>query len=346
MTPRLCIVAHGACCAVGHNARAAGAAIRARMNHFRETEFTDESGRPLIGSSLYDIRIWGEARLHMMFHAVLGECMIQLPARTNDSMDTAILLLCAEAARVGQYGRHLAWAEHMLERSVTGGKFHETSRVLPLGKAGIANALCEARRLLQLKNGPEFVVVAGVDSYLDAPVIEAMLADGRLASTQNSDGFIPGEAAAAIALSLAAPSSGIRSAVWIEGIAEAREAATIGGEAPLRALGLSKAMRAAAADSGCQLADLDFHASGASGESWYARETGLALARALEKRVPTFPHHMVSKAVGEVGAACAPLTLAWLAQAMARPDRPGRRALAHFSGDDGLRAALVLRYAV
>ena len=337
MMPPLFIFAHGICCAIGHHAAAAVPALRARMNHFRETEFIDESGMPLVGASLYDVEVWGEARQRLMFDAILNECSKKLPAANNNT-DTAILLLSAEGGREGPY-QH--WAQRMLADVVMTEKFHPASRALPLGKAGIGTALTMAHALLHSTQAPTYIIVAGVDTWLDAASVEAMLAQERLATTANSDGFIPGEAGAAVIVCLA--QSG-QTGLLIEGIGEAQESALIGSEEPNRAVGLTAAVRRAAQDANCQVADLNFHASGASGESWYFNEIGLMLARALEKRVASFSHQIVSQFVGEVGAASGPLVLAWMSQVMGRADGPGQRGLAHFSNDDGRRSALILRY--
>lgn len=331
------IVARGMCCAVGHSAPVATAAIRARMNHFRDTDFVDESGQPLIGASLFDVKPWGADRYRLMLQAVLNECTARAPLR-NQSADTAIVLLCAEASRPGSARQ---WAQSALSTVVRDGGYHAASQLVPLGKAGVTHALTCARQSLHTERAPRYVILAGVDSYLEAPVIGGLLGHERLLSTANRDGFIPGEAAAAVALTTA---PGPEPALWIDGLGEADEEASVTGEQPLRAIGLSAALRAAARDAGCRLDALDFHASGASGEQWYFRETGLALARALEQRVETFTQLIASQFVGEVGAACAPLTLAWLADVMPRADGPGHRALVHFSNDDGRRAALIVNY--
>lgn len=338
---KLGIIAHGICCAIGHHARAANAALRARMNHFRETEFIDDTGQPIVGASLFAVEQWGEARLHTMFHAVVGECCAQLPDSIHN-YECAILLLCAETSSADV--RH-AWADHMLDRTLQAGQFHAASDVLPLGKAGIVQALQEAQRLFTLATPPRYVIIAGVDNYLNAAVIDDMLAQERLMTSSNSDGFIPGEGAASIMLiNGEARDEPTAPMLWIEGIGEADEPARIGETTPQRAQALCLAMRAAAKQAQCHIADLSFHASGFSGEAWYARENGLALSRVLEKRVAHFPHHIVSQFVGEIGAACAPLCLAWLADVMPRIDGPGQRGLLHFANDQGKRAALVVRY--
>lgn len=329
------IAARGMCCAVGHNAPAATAALRARMNHFQETEFTDESGMPLIGATLHDVPFWGEHRQQLMFEQVLRECVGALP---DVSQPLPIILICTEHAR-GQY--YQDWALRLLQHAegITG--YHPYSRAAPLGKAGIAKAIEATRAIFRTSQPPEYVIIVGVDSYFDAQTIEPLLAQERLKTTANADGMIPGEGACALALSwrqVAHP------ALWIDGIGESSEHATPTGEEPLLAKGLTQAIRAALRDAGCALSDLQFQATGASGESWYFKEAALALSRALDKRVHDFPHLTITQYAGEVGAASAPLTLAWLASEMHRNPDLGKGALLHFSNDDGRRAALIIRH--
>jgi 3-oxoacyl-[acyl-carrier-protein] synthase-1 len=121
----------------------------------------------------------------------------------------------------------------------------------------------------------------------------------------------------------------------------------ISGEEPLRANGLCGAMRDVAQRTGIAIDTVDFHASGMTGESWYAKEVSLSLSRVLERRKPKFPHHIVASRVGETGAAAAVLTLAWLADVMGRGiGSPGRSALLHFADDEGHRAALIVRHRI
>lgn len=341
MSGAIRIVARGMCCAVGHTAPAAIAAIRARMNHFRDTQFVGPGGFPLVGAQLHEVDCWGARRLRLMLDSVLAECMPG-PPRQSPMAVVPLLLLLGESTRPGADHR---WADEAFGARPGLPDFlaHPASAIYTTGKAGIADVLLDARRLLwgNTPDAPRQVVIAGVDSLLSAGSIGHFLRQERLLCNDNTDGFIPGEAAAAIVLTKAAEKT---PGLWIDGIAKAREVASPGGELPQRADGLSAAMREAARDAGCRIADLAFHASGMSGESAYAKELALALARALEVRVADFPHQLIARSVGETGAACGPLTLAWLAGVMGRADGPGPSALLHFANDDGARAALVVRY--
>ncbi|TJZ68381.1 hypothetical protein [Chitiniphilus eburneus] len=335
------IVGRGICCAVGHTAPAATAAINARMNHFRETDFLAEGQEPIVGAALHEVDIWGAARWRDMLQRVLGECLAPRQPLPPEAAPL-IVVLAPEAGRPGA-GAH--WLPEALDDAqvALGLRCHADSTVLPLGKAGLAAALRRvSQHLQQARSDSAFGIVVAVDSFLSAPVINHYLAAERIKTADNSDGFIPGEGAAAIVLTRHTDPHA--RGVWIEGVGEAVEQAHWGSDRPNRAQALVQAMRQAAAQAGCKVADQAFQISGMTGESAYFKEATLAIGRALEHRVEQFPHELLARSVGEIGAANGVLTLAWLADAMTRRAGPGERGLLHLANDDGLRSALIVRY--
>jgi 3-oxoacyl-[acyl-carrier-protein] synthase I len=334
------IVSRGMCCAVGHNAPAATAAINARMNHFRETEFVD-GGQPIMGAAVYGVDQWGAARLQLMVQTVMAECLVAGP--NIDRKDIAVLLISAEPSRPGMPREHLGDA--LLNFSGQGEMqdhpFHAQSYLAAYGKGGIARAMADTAALLHSKAGPEYVLMVAIDSLLDAAAIEQFLSQQRLNVRDNADGFIPAEGAAALLLS---KKPNHDSSLWIEGIGSAHEDWRLGGDVPLRSNGLTAAIRNAVKTANTEVAAMDFHASGMTGESWYAKEVSLTLSRCMERKKAEFPHLITASLLGETGAASPLLTLAWLAGMMgSRSDQLGSKALLHFAGDDGKRSALVVR---
>lgn len=336
------IVSRAMCCAVGHTALAASAAINARMNHFRETEFVARGGALITGGALFEVGALGAERLGLMLRAIIAEVMAE--QLDIDTSHVAILVLGAEPDRPGMQSSCLADAVAGLlkEMRLQGREFHAKSTFCAYGKAGIGRALVQASQSMSDPEGPHYVLLASADSLLDAGAIEQFLDDERLATKTNADGFIPSEGAAAVLLSRADAAA---PALWIEAVASTEEEWRFDNDMPLRARGLTSAMRSAADMACCEIAALDFHASGMTGEGWYAKEVSMALARCMEHKKTEFPHLMVSRSVGETGAASALLTLAWLAALMGHPtNSPGRAGLLHFAGDDGQRTAMVVRY--
>lgn len=337
MTVALRIAGSGMCCAVGFSAPAARAAIRAGLDRFRESAFVDERGRALVTASLPLGDVWGPRRLAMMFEAAFRECVEG--AESVEAGATAVLLLTAEAGRPGAYA---TWPRACFEAcaAAAGGTFHAASRALPLGRAGIAAALLEARALLAERQVKR-VVVGGVDSYLNAHAMNHFLRRGRVLSTDSSSGFIPGEGAGALLVELAPRTE---AGLFVVGVGVAEETATVDNDLPVRAQGLTRAIRGALSESGYRMSELHFRVSDIAGEPFYFNESGLALTRAFDRRVPEFPLFHITDSVGETGAAIGPLSLAHLAGAMPRGHAPGTRALFHLAGDGGARAGVVVEY--
>lgn len=337
MSPRLRVVSSGMCCAVGFSARAARAAIRARLNRFKESEFIDEYAEPLVVSRLPIVNVWGRRRIAMMFEAALSDCVAG--AGGFDPKAAALLLLVAEQGRPGYES---TWERDCLAayEKVTAMPLPGESRVLPLGRAGLAEALRQAHELLTRKHLCH-VIVAGVDSYLNAETISHLLRRRRLLTEEVSDGFIPGEGAGALILELEAPG---HEGLHVLGVGSAEELATIHNDEPVRALGLTRALREALAASGYTLNDLHFRMADVSGEPLSFREAAMANTRLLDHRSGHFPLLHLADCIGETGAAVGPLSLAYLTDAMARSYVPGTRAVLHLANDAGARAAVVVEH--
>lgn len=331
------IVASGICCSVGFHSGAALAAIRARLNHFCESEFMDETGAPLRAAMLYKVFVWGQQRLQLMYRSAMTECLSVLPEKTDEQLPP-VILIGAEGERGERFAKSM---DQLLHNNTPVDGYDRHTQRISAGKAGIGQALLMASQIFSELHPPEHVVIAGVDSYLDAAAITHYLQTQRLRCSTNSDGFIPGEAGAAIALSTR-PSK--RPALWIEGIGQAHEAASPDNDIPLRAQGLTKALRHALTSAGREITDYGFHASGVSGEQWYFKEASTAIDRIMTTKVPGFPHRLISQSTGEIGAACGPLTLAWVEHEMEIDQALGRRGLLHFGNDNGTRCALAVHY--
>ncbi len=337
MTPRLVVTGSGMCCPVGFTAPAARAAIRAGLDTFEESDFDDDRGAPVIVSRLPLGDVWGPRRLSILFEAALTECLEQNPK--VDATETALLLIVAER---GRPGFSESWTTRTIEacRSVREKPFHAESRAFPLGRAGLSIALTEAHALLTSRR-VRHVIVAGVDSYLNANTVNHLVREGRLLSRTTTDGFIPGEGAGTLVLELETPGL---AGLHILGAATAEVPDDQLDELPARGTALTRAVRAALAASRTKMDDLDFRITDLSGESARFREAALADTRLLDHRSRPFPILHLTDSVGETGAAIGPLSLAYLCHAMGHGHVPGTAALAHFSNDGGSRAAVIVKY--
>jgi 3-oxoacyl-[acyl-carrier-protein] synthase-1 len=130
------------------------------------------------------------------------------------------------------------------------------------------------------------------------------------------------------------------------GIGFGLEKAIVDGEAPLRADGLTQAIRSMLVDAGCQMQDVDFRITDISGEQYYFKEAALALSRILRSRKSEFDLWHPAECTGEVGAASGATVIAAMVAAWNKQYAQGHRVMAHMANDAGQRAALMLQTAV
>jgi len=327
----------GICCAIGYNAAAADCALRAGVDHFQESEFVAGNGEPVRVARLPDSELWGLVRLAQWVRYAVGDAVAATPDFTL--AETPVMLLTQETTR--PHGDDTAQAEmRRIFQQALETRFHASSRHFPKGRAGLGEALEAARQLLN-EGRTRQVLLIGADSYLNAATINHYLREERLLIPGNSDGFLPGEAAAALLLEKAAPH---QPGLYITGIGRAHETGRPDGSEPSRALGLTEAMRAALAQAGATFDSLGFELSDLSGEAFFARESANAMTRIAAGSEHSLELLTTADCTGEIGAATGPLMLAWLARLLPRRDAPGRSGLLHLANDDGERCAIIAQY--
>jgi 3-oxoacyl-[acyl-carrier-protein] synthase I len=332
------IFASGMVTGVGLSAPASCAAIRCGINNFADTRFFDQAGDAIVGSQVPVGQAWRAlTKLAKMAALAVQECLDAAPKPLGEGPVPLILCLAEEdrPGRLSGLGGPLLFD---IEREL-GRKFHPESSVLAQGRVSGALALLRAQKLVHQTRHP-FVVIAGVDSYLSEVMLAAFEERDRLLTADNSNGFVPGEAAAAI---LVGPAESDAPAPLIcHGPGFAREGATIGSEKPLRGDGMVEAVRKALAAAGIRLEDVDYRISDLSGEQYRFREVALATVRILRERKADFGVWHPADCIGEVGAAALPVMLGVLYYGARKRYLPGPVFLAHVSNDDDKRAALVL----
>jgi 3-oxoacyl-[acyl-carrier-protein] synthase I len=340
MSMPLGILGCGMATGVGLSAKASCAAIRCGINNFSETRFISESGDWIVGSEVPLDDAWrGLPRLAKMVASVIRECLDALPKPPADASVPLVLCLAEEdrPGRVPGLGGPLLLD---IEREL-GIKFHPESSVIAQGRVGGAVAVLRAQKHIEERRHPH-VVVAGVDSYLTSSTLAAFEERARLLTSGNSNGFVPGEAAAAVLLGGISPEKEKNVPLICRGIGFAREPATIESDQPLRADGIVEAIRAALAAAGCGLDAVDHRIADVSGEQYRFKEAALAVGRILRQRKEVFGIWHPADCIGEVGAAALPSMLAVLYHGARKRYLPGKVFLAHLSNDDDKRAALIL----
>jgi 3-oxoacyl-[acyl-carrier-protein] synthase-1 len=331
----LAIVSTGLVTSVGLSAASSCAAIRAGVTNPVASDFIDATGEPFITHAVELDRAWrGRIKLVQMAALAIEECLDPIPRSQWNQVP--VLLAVADEQRPGRQdrldGSLLRDIAEALDTGVGVG-----SAVVPFGRAAIGLALRAARALIYDKGVPA-VVIAGTDSLLSWPTLRAFEENDRLLTARNSNGFIPGEAGAAVLVTAERPSC-----IALHGVGLANEAAHLDSELPLRAEGLTAAIRAALSDADCGLHELDFRLTDISGEQYYFKEAALALSRTLRQPKQSFDLWHPAECIGEVGAAIGPVLLAVADAAFRKAYSAGPGILIHCANDGGERAALVAR---
>ena len=338
----LCIIGSGMVSAVGLSAPASCAAIRCAIDNFQETRFIDQGGEWLIAASVPLEQPWrGRTKLIKMAARAIAEALQSTPG--VDTEKTPLLLGVAEAERPGRLdGLDRALLQDI--EAELGLHFHPDSNIIARGRVSAAVALLNARTLIY-QGGHRHVLVVGVDSFLCGATLAAFEERERLLTSENSNGFIPGEGAAAVVL--AAPVASAIPQLACIGLGFGVEKATVEAEdIPLRADGLTQAVRAALSEAGCGLEQMDYRLTDISGEQYYFKEASLALSRTLRVRKEFFHLWHPADCIGEVGAAIGPAMLAVALAASRKGYGEGPNIFCHLGNDAGERAVALLSYQI
>lgn len=318
---------------VGLSSPAACAAIRAKLTNPSPTLFIPPGGEPLVGHQVeLEAPLRGVAKLVRMAAMAIEECLHGLP---REEWQKIPLLLCvSEPARPGRLDG-LDEELHTALLDELGTHFAEGSAIVAHGRVSVGVAIVQARKLIHQHKHPQ-VLLAAVDSLLTWPTLSVYAAEDRLLTPLNSNGFMPGEAAAALLLSAPQAAGELR----LHGVGFAVEKAYLDSGEPLRGDGLTAAVKAALAEANCDLYDIDYRVADLSGEQYYFKEASLALNRILRKRREDFEIWHPAECIGEAGAAAGAACLAVIHAAHAKGYAPGPRSLLHLANDSGARAAI------
>lgn len=340
MAQELVIESTGMVTCAGLNAAATCAAIRAAVANFTEAKFMDRRGERIVAAQVPDEEgTFSTSRLARFLALAIEDCLRDVE---RASWSRLPLLLCvAERERPGRPDDLERQLLEELQKQLAL-SFRPKPIVVPQGRVSAAVALLRARKLLYEKGVPR-VLIAGADSYLVASTLRAFENENRLLSSANSNGFIPGEGAAAILLGR---SPGPSKEPWfrIRGVGFGLEPATIHGDDPLLANGLTAAIKGAVADAAMDWSQISYRISDLAGEHYHFKEASLAALRAVREAKASFDLWHPADCVGATGAVAGLICYAVANDAAGKRYAPGPGALLHFSADGQARAGVVGLY--
>jgi len=339
MNQAIAITAVGMVTGVGLNAPASCAAIRCAIDNFQETRFMDDGGEWMIGCSVQLEQPWrGKTKLIKMAAAAIQECLDQ---KTQiNTQETPLILCLPETNRPGRVfsDDNAFFLDLQKELDM---QFHPKSRVIALGRVSIGIALQRARLLIHT-NIAKQVIIAGTDSLLVGATLAEFQEREYLLTSNNSDGFIPAEAGAALLIE--AVSKQAEAQLICCGLGFGTEIAHVDSEEPLRASGLTTAIKTAVKEAQTTMINIDFRITDISGKQYYFKEAALALSRTLHIPKEKFDLWHPADCVGETGAAIGGIMLGVIKAACEKNYTKGHRILVHAGDNDGKRAAIILAW--
>jgi 3-oxoacyl-[acyl-carrier-protein] synthase I len=334
----LAIQRTGLVTSVGLTAPATCAAIRAKITNPSETHFIGSNGQWIMAHEVPLEQPWrGLSKLARMAAMAIEESLEDI---AQEAWPKIPLLLCvAEHDRPGR----LDGLDDQLFidiQQLLGTNFSPDSSIVAHGRASMAVALAAADKLLQHKKC-QHVLVAAADSLLTWSTLSVYEKADRLLTEKNSNGFMPGEAGGAVLIGL--PSNNIE--LRCTGLGFAIEKAHLESGEPLRAEGMSSAIKQALFDAGHQMHDMDYRITDISGEQYYFKEAALAVSCTMRQRKKVFDIWHPAECTGETGATSGLAMLAVTDAACRKGYSMGPRIVAHMANDTGQRAAVILEFA-
>ena len=194
----LAVVRTGLVTSVGLSAPATCAAIRAGVTNPTETRFVDSDGERIMGHLVPLQQSWrGRARHVKMAALALTECLAGVP---REEWTHLPLIVCvAESERPGRL-QGLDDELFVELQQELGTRFAPESVIIANGRVSAALGLDRACKLLYQRGAPLVALVAA-DGLFNWPTLSSYEDEDRLLTKNNSNGFMPGEAAGALLLS-------------------------------------------------------------------------------------------------------------------------------------------------
>ena len=313
--------------------------MRAQVANFDELPYYDRGGQALIGAGVPTLGpdLSRPRRLLEMLVSAIESTLVQVKSVALE--DVPLVVCLAEPGRPGGAAHLASHIVGAVERRLDVSFHPEYSGVIAKGHTAGFHSLRVAKRLMEEASLPA-CLVCGVDSYLNATVLDWLDRHLRLKTEENSDGVIPGEAAASVLVSRVELDS-VAPALRVFPPGFAHEPAGVLTDEPLLGTGLAKAHNVALRAAGSQMHEIDFRVSDATGESYGFREQALVVARTMRGRREEFPIWHCADSIGDTGAAAGLCQLVVLSDAFEKSYAPGPRAICSTSSVPGNRAVCV-----
>lgn len=340
---RFVVVATGARTPVGLRSPTSAAAVRAGIcRHGFHPTMLDGAGDPLRFAldGRLEPEVYGTGRAEALALTALRECLEPLASRAPVPLS---LWMGFPEERPGWLRADSDAVLRVLTSELTRAARPQDVMSVPLGHAAGLVALEHALRQLDAGHTAA-CVVGGVDSYLHPATLDWLDESGRLSTTANRSGFVPGEAAGFVLVTTDATARawGLPTLATIRGVGTWVEPNALGsgrvctGEALTAAIaGATLGLRLPQEKIATVYCDLN-------GERHRTEELLYVPLRLPAPFVDANRHESPADAWGDVGAASGPLYLCLAVASAERRYARGTHVLAWASSDGGTRAAATL----
>ncbi|MFO0615813.1 MAG: beta-ketoacyl synthase N-terminal-like domain-containing protein [Polyangiaceae bacterium] len=321
---------------LGLSAAATQAAVAAGLSWFRETQTIGRGNEPIRAAWLPALPPETSRVERVLFFArrAIAECTAGL-----DDVVRSLPVFMA-LPEVG-HGAPLVATDlsYPLAQGATP-RLDFSARAVLAGRAGFLLALDAARTAI-VEQRTEAAIVAGFDSYCDPASLDLLGSANRTLGPENPDGLIPGEGAGALLLST--PAFALRARLpallRLNAIAAADDSRPFRKRSAMQGHALNHVFhQLRAADPG--RADALFSCQ--TGEGFWSRELSVVSLRNGPLMPEPRREYLLSRSLGDTGAAACPIQLAVLVHLHSRVWRRGQkleRALIYGASDAGRVAA-------
>jgi 3-oxoacyl-[acyl-carrier-protein] synthase-1 len=346
------IIAVGMVTPVGLAAAPTAAAVRSGIARLNESKVLGRDGEPLVMGLVKDEHL-----------SPLAPSLEKHPALTSHAQRLLrlaapalqeVLKPCLDPAAVPVFlGLHEPWPElpapvgadflKHLEHQAQGAFAVSRSKVFCQGRASGLVALEHALQLLSSDRKTTFVVAGGVDSYLAPALLARLDRESRLPSGPITDGFIPGEGAAFLLLARPGEADrlGLDPVAGLAGVGLSEEKGHRYSSEPYLGEGLAGAFAQLFAQ-GEAPSPIPCVYAGLNGESFWAKEWGVAYLRNAKRFVENVRIEHPIQNFGDPGAALGPLMVGLAAIGLQRGYREDP-CLVWCSSDREARGAALVR---
>ncbi len=350
MAQEIVVVGIGMITPVGGDVVQTFTSIRAGLSAFNELSWLDKAYEPFVMAAVPD-----EALPELEGEITKETGLTSRESRMLKLAGTAIQEAVASIAPKGPVPLFLGFPENettikidhpaFLKRLTKQAKLEidfSKSELIPKGRAAGLLALQKGIELLA-KGKDKLVIIGGVDSYKDLYILGTLDMEARVKTSQNLDGFIPGEGAGFLVLTTAqhALATDLKPLCKVSGVATGFEEGHLYSEEVYKGEGLAEAVGKIFENGSSPKEPIQTVFAGFNGESHWAKEWGVAFLRNRSRFAENHAIEHPADCFGDTGAASGPLMIGLVTKGVEKNFR--RPPFFVFSSSDkGDRAAAVL----